>query len=46
MHSLTDWVALIAAVGVAALLAFQVLLAAGFPLGAAAFGGANVVLLQ
>jgi hypothetical protein len=46
MHSLTDWVALIAAVGVAALLAFQVLLAAGFPLGAAAFGGANVVLPQ
>ena len=44
MDSLRDWVALVAAVGVTALLIFQVLLAAGLPLGAAAFGGANVVL--
>ncbi len=44
MQSLTDWVALVAAVGVTALLAFQVSLAAGLPLGAAAFGGGNVVL--
>jgi hypothetical protein len=41
---MTDWVALVAAIGVIALLVFQVLLAAGLPLGVAAFGGANVVL--
>jgi hypothetical protein len=44
MNTLMDWAALVAALGVIALLIFQVLLAAGFPLGAAAFGGANVVL--
>jgi hypothetical protein len=44
MNSLVDWTALVAAVAVVGMAIFQILLAAGFPLGAAAFGGANVVL--
>jgi membrane protease YdiL (CAAX protease family) len=44
MNSLSDWVALVAAIEVTALAAFQILLAAGLPLGAAAFGGSNAVL--
>lgn len=44
MNSLVDWAVLVAAVGVVGMAMFQILLAAGFPLGAAAFGGANEVL--
>lgn len=44
MGSLSDWAALVASTGAIGLAIFQVLLAAGFPLGAAAFGGANTVL--
>jgi hypothetical protein len=44
MNSLSDWVALLATVLVAGLATFQVLLAAGLPLGNAAFGGANAIL--
>jgi hypothetical protein len=44
MNSPPDWVALVAAVGLAGMATFQTLLAAGLPLGQAAFGGANAVL--
>lgn len=44
MNSPSDWVVLTASVGIVCLAMFQILLAAGFPYGAAAFGGANVVL--
>lgn len=44
MGSLTDWVAVIASLSVTGFAIFQVLLAAGLPLGHAAFGGANAVL--
>src|ERR1019366_7227327 len=44
MNSLPDWVALFAALEVIGLATFQILLAAGLPLGDAAFGGANAVL--
>jgi hypothetical protein len=44
MNSLADWVALIGALVVTGLAIFQIFLAVGLPLGAAAFGGANVVL--
>jgi hypothetical protein len=44
MNSLSDWVALIGALGVTGMTVFQILLAAGLPLGSAAFGGANPVL--
>jgi hypothetical protein len=39
-----DWVALVAAAGVAGMATFQILLAMGLPLGHAAFGGTNAVL--
>ena len=39
-----DWVALVAAAGVAGMATFQILLALGLPLGHAAFGGANALL--
>ncbi len=39
-----DWVALVAAAGVAGMATFQILLAMGLPLGHAAFGGSNAVL--
>jgi hypothetical protein len=39
-----DWVALVAAAGVAGMAIFQLFLAMGFPLGHAAFGGTNAVL--
>jgi hypothetical protein len=39
-----DWVALVAAVGVAGMATFQILLAMGLPLGHAAFGGTHAVL--
>lgn len=44
MNSLSDWVALVASVGIASLAIFQILLASGLPYGAAAFGGSNTVL--
>jgi hypothetical protein len=44
MKSPSDWVTLIASIGIVSLAVFQMLLAAGFPYGAAAFGGANAVL--
>jgi hypothetical protein len=44
MNSLTDWVTVVALLGVTGLAIFQALLAAGLPLGHAAFGGANAVL--
>jgi hypothetical protein len=44
MDSISDWVALIASAGIACLAIFQILLAAGRPYGAAAFGGAITVL--
>jgi hypothetical protein len=44
MNSLSDWVALIGAVGVTGLAIFQIFLAVGLPLGGAAFAGANAVL--
>jgi hypothetical protein len=43
-RSLIDWFSVFAAVVVAALAILQILLAAGFPLGQAAFGGENQVL--
>jgi hypothetical protein len=39
-----NWLALVAAAGTAGMAAFQILLAAGLPLGHAAFGGARAVL--
>jgi hypothetical protein len=44
MNSRSDWVAVVALGGVAGMATFQILLAAGFPFGRAAFGGANAVL--
>jgi hypothetical protein len=44
MNSPSDWVALVAAVGIAGMAIFQILLAVGLPLGHAAFGGTNAVL--
>lgn len=44
MNSHSDWVALIASVGIVCLAVFQMLLAAGLPYGAAAYGGTNTVL--
>jgi hypothetical protein len=44
MRSMANWVALVAAAGVVGMAIFQILLALGFPLGHAAFGGANGVL--
>jgi hypothetical protein len=44
MNSPSEWVALVAAGGVAGMATFQILLAVGLPLGHAAFGGANAVL--
>ena len=44
MDSLSDWVTLVASVGIVALAVFQLLLAAGLPYGAAAFRGAHAVL--
>jgi hypothetical protein len=43
-HSLVQWVAVVGAVGIAGMFIFQILLAAGLPLGSAAFGGKNEVL--
>lgn len=43
-HSLVQWVAVVGSVGIFGILIFQVLLAAGLPLGAAAFGGKYEVL--
>ena len=43
-HLLVQWVAVVGAVGIAGMLIFQILLAAGLPLGAAAFGGKYEVL--
>jgi hypothetical protein len=39
-----NWLALVAAIGVAGMGAFQILLALGLPLGHAAFGGTRAVL--
>lgn len=44
MGSKSDWAALVASVGTIGLAIFQMLLAAGLPLGGAAFGGAHTVL--
>lgn len=44
MDSFSDWVTLLASLCVVGLAVFQALLAAGFPYGAAAFGGGNTVL--
>jgi hypothetical protein len=44
MNSPRDWVALVAAGGLAGMATFQILLTIGLPLGHAAFGGANAVL--
>lgn len=44
MDSLSDWATLVASICVVGLAVFQALLAAGFPYGAAAFGGGNTVL--
>jgi hypothetical protein len=44
MGTFTQWVAVAAAVGVASLSIFQILLASGLPLGHAAFGGEYRVL--
>jgi hypothetical protein len=44
MNSPSDWVTLVASIGIACLAVFQMLLAAGRPYGAAAFGGMNTVL--
>ena len=44
MNSFSDWVTLVASLCVVGLAVFQALLAAGFPYGAAAFGGGNTVL--
>jgi hypothetical protein len=44
MSQPSDWVALVAAGGVAGMATFQILLALGLPLGHAAFGGAKAVL--
>jgi hypothetical protein len=44
MSSTANWVAVVAAAGVAGMATFQILLAVGVPLGHAAFGGANAVL--
>jgi hypothetical protein len=43
-HSLIQWVAVVGAVGIVGMLIFQILLAVGLPLGAAAFGGKYEVL--
>jgi hypothetical protein len=43
-RSLVQWVAVVGAVGIAGMFIFQILLAAGLPLGSAAFGGKNEVL--
>ena len=44
MNSPSDWVTLIASIGIVCLAVFQMLLAAGLPYGAAAFGGTKTVL--
>ena len=44
MNSPSDWVTLVASIGIISLAVFQMLLAAGLPYGAAAFGGTNTVL--
>jgi hypothetical protein len=44
VNSPSDWAALIAALEVSGLVIFQLLLAMGFPLGGAAFGGKDVIL--
>ena len=44
MISPSGWVALVAAIGIAGMATFQILLAVGLPLGHAAFGGPNARL--
>jgi ABC-type maltose transport system permease subunit len=44
MDSFSDWVTLVASLCVVGMAVFQVLLAAGYPYGAAAFGGGTAVL--
>ncbi len=44
MNISTQWVAVVAAIFLSGLSVFQILLAAGLPLGRAAFGGENPVL--
>jgi hypothetical protein len=44
MNSPSDWVTLVASIGIVCVAVFQMLLAAGLPYGAAAFGGNNTVL--
>ena len=44
MNSPSDWVALVASIGIVCLAVFQMLLAARLPYGAGAFGGTNTVL--
>jgi len=44
MNTAADWVTFLASIGVFCMAVFQLLLAAGLPYGAAAFGGTNTVL--
>jgi hypothetical protein len=44
MNSLSAWLSLVAAVRIAGMATFQILLAIGLPLGHAAFGGRNAIL--
>jgi len=44
MNAAPEWVVLVAAVGIAGMALFQILLAVGLPLGYAAFGGTKAVL--
>jgi hypothetical protein len=46
MNTLSDWLTLVASAGIACLALFQILVAAGRPYGAAAFGGTHTVLPQ